>query len=313
MSLNRGGFGIIKRHDSGACGNAEGTRKLIENFCTKFYDPPDAPKSGAQPTLDVSLLRHIQNVTEAITIDAASYEVASARDLTSSSSFTAEQIAQPFMPNLHHILRDKMHACWRVLMERPWSADSILADWFDVYVSGKQSLPRLIQNSFVFRQWLTELSAQNSSKCFSSTITNLRAAKHRMESQVTPLSRMLCEIEAMIAIAMRISHERKEREKKAAEVFLGSITEQILITLALLADAGCECMELLRKFDTEEAESGLTTSDLQTFLDKIVFLFVDEHIWKIEGHTKLILDWHAYSRFTGKAEFWEDTTRSQRA
>ena len=65
-----------------------------------------------------------------------------------------------------------------------------------------------------------------------------------MESQVTPLSRMLCEIEAMIAIAMRISHERKEREKKAAEIFLRSITEQILITLALLADAGCECMEL---------------------------------------------------------------------
>ena len=90
MSLNRGGFGIIKSHDSGACGNAEGTRKLIENFCTKFYDPPDAPKSCAQPTLDVSLLRHIQNVTEAITIDAASCEVASARDLTSSSSFTAE-------------------------------------------------------------------------------------------------------------------------------------------------------------------------------------------------------------------------------
>ena len=50
-------------------------------------------------------------------------------------------------------------------------------------------------------------------------------------------------------------------------------------------------MELLRKFDTEEAESDLTTSDLQTFLDKIAFLFVDEHIWKIEGHTKLILDW----------------------
>ena len=108
MSLNRGGFGIIKSHDSGACGNAEGTRKLIENFCTKFYDPPDAPKSCAEPTLDVSLLRHIRNVTEAITIDAASCEVASARDLTSSSSFTAEQIAQPFMPNLLPILRAPM-------------------------------------------------------------------------------------------------------------------------------------------------------------------------------------------------------------
>merc|ERR1712024_158783 len=94
-----------------------------------------------------------------------------------------------------------------------------------------------------------------------------------------------------MGIAMRISHERKDNEKKAAEIFLRSITEQILITLALLADAGCECMELLRKFDTEEAQSGLTTSDLQTFLDKIGFLFVEEHIWKIEGHTKLILDW----------------------
>ena len=65
-----------------------------------------------------------------------------------------------------------------------------------------------------------------------------------MESQVTPLSRMLCEAEAMIVIAKRISQERKDTEKNAADFFLGTISEHILITLALLADAGCECMEL---------------------------------------------------------------------
>ena len=106
----------------------------------------------------------------------ARYELASARDMSSSSSFMADRIGRTCMPNLRHILRDKMHACRRVLMQRPWSADPTLNDLTTVFAMGHNSLLQLVHQSEVFQGWLAEFSAKNDSKVVDSVFSSIRAA-----------------------------------------------------------------------------------------------------------------------------------------
>ena len=110
-----------------------------------------------------------------------------------------------------------------------------------------------------------------------------------MESLFAPISRFLFDAEAMLALAQRIIEERDGVPRHNAELFLGLLSEEVYILMGLLADAGDECLSVLRRFDTEEAQSGLTSADIQEFLDRIAHLFIEERVRDTDGHTKMIL------------------------
>ena len=95
----------------------------------------------------------------------------------------------------------------------------------------------------------------------------------------------------MLALAQRICEVRQGRERRGAQVHLETVSEQVYLLLGLTADAGDECIELLRLFDDEDADSGLTSSQIQEFLDRITNLFINEAIWNIHGHTRMMLSW----------------------
>ena len=87
-----------------------------------------------------------------------------------------------------------------------------------------------------------------------------------------PISRSCFESEAMLALAQRICEERQGRERRGALVHVETVSEQVYLVLGLTADAGDECIELLRLFDNEGACSGLTSSQIQEFPDRITNL-----------------------------------------
>ena len=58
-----------------------------------------------------------------------------------------------------------------------------------------------------------------------------------------------------------------------------------------MADAGDEVMLLIRFFDTEEADSTMVHKRVQQFLDRIAYLFIEENVWTVHGHTSFTLEY----------------------
>jgi hypothetical protein len=71
---------------------------------------------------------------------------------------------------------------------------------------------------------------------------------------------------------------------------LGALDEELMLQAALLADAADECMCLIRFFDQREVDNAKIAGEVQRFVSTIAKLFVEEHVWVVEGHTKITLD-----------------------
>ena len=67
---------------------------------------------------------------------------------------------------------------------------------------------------------------------------NMRAAKHRIETYVRPLSRCILHISGLIAFCNKVSIVRKgTRASVACSTFLSFLTVEILLIAAMMADA----------------------------------------------------------------------------
>ena len=90
---------------------------------------------------------------------------------------------------------------------------------------------------------------------------------------------------------MRIATERSGHAKIVANAFLSTVDEELLVTVALMADAGDEALQIIRHFDKSSVDSARAGSVVQRFLDNIVDLFCNEKIWDVRGHAHCILEW----------------------
>ena len=61
------------------------------------------------------------------------------------------------------------------------------------------------------------------------------------------------------------------------------------VTPAMMADAGNEAFILIRHLDTDEVATGELVTHIQTFMDRIVFLFLGEGVFRVSGHTQTML------------------------
>ena len=113
-------------------------------------------------------------------------------------------------------------------------------------VTGSSSIAQIIQHSFDFKGWYAESTRHSSTKAVKTSFQNLRAALHRYESLVTPLSRFILDVESIFAVAIRISLERSgSHAAQCALSFLDAVNEEVLLTAALMADAGDEALQLI--------------------------------------------------------------------
>ena len=191
-------------------------------------------------------------------------------------------------PNLKMVGHDKAHSFRRVL-KRPYAADAVLERLMENHCLGKDSMVQVISNSADFRCWFEHcVKAQSASKGtegFGDRVRNLKAAKHRFESVSTPLGRMLLYLPAFL---MTCQKRKKDKAGQLARQYLEDLTQEQLVQLALLADAGDEGLLLVRAMDHETLDAAEISTQVTAFIDRITVLF--QHRAALQsGYTQHIL------------------------
>jgi hypothetical protein len=195
-------------------------------------------------------------------------------------------------PNLKMVGHDKAHSFRRVL-KRPYAADAVLERLMENHCLGKDSMVQVTSNSADFRCWFEHcVKAQSASKGtegFGDRVRNLKAAKHRFESVSTPLGRMLLYLPAFLMTCQKMAEKRKkDKAGQLARQYLEDLTQEQLVQLALLADAGDEGLLLVRAMDHETLDAAEISTQVTAFIDRITVLF--QHRAALQsGYTQHIL------------------------
>jgi len=121
----------------------------------------------------------------------------------------------------------------------------------------------------------------------------MRAAKHRHETYLTPLSRCIMDPDALIGFAHKVSVIRKgQAPGKAMTTFLSTLRPEMLLLAAMMCDAGVEAFALIRFLDSEKVEVADTCTEVENFMEHVQWLFGPEQgVLKIDGHTTFIMQW----------------------
>eukprot|EP00439_Symbiodinium_sp_Y106_P057391 s6343_g8.t1 len=218
LNLTHGLFGQLKdTYSSTAFGLVQATLQVIRDMCTPGLGLPGSACENL--TCDEDLVQHVRRSVLSTTVDSAGNEVAAVFD-------SAAPIEWGHTFPL---------------------ADDYLDTLVTSLVTGRSSITQLIQHSFDFKQWYAEATGASKSKAVSTSFKTLRAALHRYESLVTPLSCFVLDLEAILSVAMRIARERSgEQAGRSAASFLAAVEPEMLLTAAMLADAGDEGLQLIR-------------------------------------------------------------------
>ena len=272
-------------HLPSSLGLTKATRDIFIRFCTQWHG---ADKYGAavKASLDQTLFDHMCQVTEAITVDSASNEVTAAYDLST---------AQSFLPKCRFLLRDSAHGGRRIL-ERPWKADSTVDDLVGFLFHWRDSLGQIVHHSHDLKLLFKSCSSAGShDTVVSSHFGNLRCAKHRIETSSTPLSRFALDPDHFFDFAVKVSVVRKgTREGRIADVFLSTITCEMVLLVGMLADAASEALLFIRSLDTESMDIAAVCEAAQQFLCRVTWLFHnDQGCLHVNGHTKNLMAWLA--------------------
>ncbi len=167
-------------------------------------------------------------------------------------------------------------------------ADPFIKQLLDFMVFDKNSLVRLIQYSETFSSWFAEeIHRQEQQPVSSKRIKNLRFAKQRFESTQKPIDRSVLFLEALIATAQRILADRgrSSTEGKQAEIFLRYLDPEVLLTLAMCADAGDESLLLTRTADDEDMQPEVWPEQCEEYLQRLLTLFGAEQFCFQSGYT----------------------------
>ena len=157
----------------------------------------------------------------------------------------------------------------------------------------RDSIGQLIHHSLDLKHIYEQCSRECSADCAVTTkFQHLRAAKHRIETYMTPMSRSVLDLSTIIAFATRVGIERRgRREGAAAEVFLKSLTPSLILTAALMADAGSEVLRLVRHLDTEDLNTAGLHTTCGDFLSRINWMFHQDGCFQVDGHTQFAVQW----------------------
>ena len=275
--------------DPSSIGINKATHEVIKNVCTKWHAIPAHLKPIVQPCLDASTCEAICKKVKAISTDSAENEIAATRDLSVASSFLSDDV---------FILRDNCHSARRVL-SRPWKADEVLSNLIGFLFFWKSSLGQLMHHSHILSNLYKQCVRDCPSASTVSLFGTLRTAKHRFESQMTPLIRIVLNPEAFLMFAILVAVQRKgTAEGNVAEVFLQTITFDMFLLAAMMADAGAETLNLIRVLDTEDRlEVAAICQIIEQFLNNITWLFHEDGCMRANSYTKAMVTWLARPHF----------------
>ena len=174
-----GFLGQSRDHKPDAIGIMEATIIVFKMFCTKYANPP--ANSAVTTEYDEALFKRMLEILEAITIDSAENEVVSAKDINRIKPANSKEVI---------VIRDAAH-CIRRVLSRLFRADAVLSYVFDFFTM----IAKLIHWSPDLRALYRECTDESLTSAVCTKFKHLRAAKHRIESWLTPLSRSILDPE----------------------------------------------------------------------------------------------------------------------
>jgi hypothetical protein len=331
LKVMRGVLGIAKNFGTKSDDICKATIDILENFCTPRLSPPVSPTGfrPSAASVDHNLLEHLRSKIEMFDADAATDEQRAGRVLQGKSvSLSIGSRTSAVLPNLKLILRDRTHAATRLvatcclaraatccvprllqphpvlpnislslrqrrLTKKPWEADPFLMSTLVKFICGKESITKLIAYSTNIKALFNARAAINEESAIDCRkIRDLNYAKNRFHSTQKPLGRFVLAFDALLATAVEVANRRAGTDPaKRAVRFLQSVTEEDLLTIALLADAGDESAAIVRFFDCETYDVAESAVIISTFLKRIDCLFLRRGCLTLDGtYTKFVID-----------------------
>ena len=173
-------LGQSKGHSPDAIGLATATADVFRRICTSRAMAP--PGACVQACFHDKLFQDSKGKIEGVCVDSAENEIVSVRDMARPKPDGSDADFK----HAHHVLRDGAHSARRFL-SRLFRASARLSYTFDLFFA----IASIIQWSDDLRQMYSQCTAESTDAATSTAYQHLRAAKHRIESWLAPLSRCL--------------------------------------------------------------------------------------------------------------------------
>ena len=139
-----------------------------------------------------------------------------------------------------------LHSCHapRRIIKRPFEADPTLAEITQSVFFGKHSIVAAVENSILLKNRF-EHHCSKFAKLPS--IRSLSLAKQRFDSTQKPIRRLCLYLVPFLLTVIELSREKKNDENgQRASAFLAYCSEEILVQIGMIADAGDEGGQLCR-------------------------------------------------------------------
>lgn len=99
-------------------------------------------------------------------------------------------------------------------------------------------------------------------------------------------------LEGLIGFAQKVSIKKKgEAVGKTCDAFLSDFDIFKLVLAGMMCDGATETMELIRHMDSENVDTVTMNKVVEQFLDNIYWLFFEDGVFTIQGHTTFIIEW----------------------
>ncbi len=162
------------------------------------------------------------------------------------------------------------------IVSRTWRADPFLNSVAQTILTSKTSIMNLVKNSDVFRhRFARNCKALETNPTSAASITDIASAKHRYDSHQKPFGRGCIYWQALVVTAQQIWDERGSGDAAGARAlsFLEFITEEVMLTFSMMADAGDETLALVRFLECETFDKSRLAPELDTFMHRVKTLF----------------------------------------
>ena len=90
---------------------------------------------------------------------------------------------------------------------------------------------------------------------------------------------------------LSLKRGRSDAQGRAAITFLSQITGKIWLVAAMMADGATETLVLIRVLDNEDVDHTSLCGHIQHFLDHVTWMFFEDGVFRIGGHTSYIKQW----------------------
>ena len=278
--------------DSSALGLAGVMLRILRDLCTPLSNGPGNAQSD---NLDTAALAHVCSIVEVFNADAASDEqlagtLFAAGGLAPGGLDANASAPVGVFPNLKMVSKDKPHGARRIT-SRTWKCDPYLGQLAGDVVMGKSSICQILQHSDVVRaRYARHVRELQINPTWRAKAGSWCAAKHRFDTWQKPFSRLVLTLEAVVATAQEMHEERRnEAVGRNAKAFLNLLNEEMIISLAMMSDAGEENLELVRFLDNETLPTTEIAAECKRFLERITVLFEGRGVVNV-GHTEFALD-----------------------